>query len=129
MLYEVITNLAPGPWGYLVGGTETETTVRRNRHALDSIAFRPRVLRDMRRIDVGSDFLGARIRLPVLLAPVGGMESFVEGGAAAGEGRYSVRLSHAWREPGTWFPTLRVATQREGDAQTPYARIRNLGRA
>jgi len=76
-------NLAPGPWGYLVGGTETETTVRRNRHALDSIAFRPRVLRDMRRIDVGGDFLGARVRLPVLLAPVGGMESFVEGGAAA----------------------------------------------
>ena len=76
-------NLAPGPWGYLVGGTETETTVRRNRQALDSIAFRPRVLRDMRRIDAGSTFLGARVRLPVLLAPVGGMESFVEGGAAA----------------------------------------------
>lgn len=76
-------NLAPGPWGYLVGGTETETTVRRNRHALDSIAFRPRVLRDVRDIDVGGDFLDVRTRLPVLLAPVGGLESFVEGGAAA----------------------------------------------
>jgi len=76
-------NLAPGPWGYLVGGTETEATVRRNRHALDSIAFRPRVLRDVRDIDVGGEFLDARIRLPVLLAPVGGLESFVEGGAAA----------------------------------------------
>ena len=41
-------NLAPGPWSYLIGGAETETTVRRNRQALDSIAFRPRVLRDMR---------------------------------------------------------------------------------
>jgi glycolate oxidase len=76
-------NLAPGPWGYLIGGTETETTVRRNRHALDSIAFRPRVLRDVRDIDVGGDLFGARTRLPVLLAPVGGLESFVEGGAAA----------------------------------------------
>jgi len=37
-------NLAPGPWSYLVGGAETETTVRRNRQALDSLAFRPRVL-------------------------------------------------------------------------------------
>jgi glycolate oxidase len=76
-------NLAPGPWGYLIGGTETETTVRRNRHALDSIAFRPRVLCDVRDIDMGGDFFGARTRLPVLLAPVGGLESFVEGGAAA----------------------------------------------
>ncbi|HEY8069915.1 MAG TPA: alpha-hydroxy-acid oxidizing protein, partial [Burkholderiales bacterium] len=44
-------NLAPGPWSYLIGGAETETTVRRNRQALDSIAFRPRVLRDVSRID------------------------------------------------------------------------------
>jgi glycolate oxidase len=76
-------NLAPGPWGYLIGGTETETTVRRNRHALDAIGFRPRVLRDMRRIDAGAGVLGARVRLPVLIAPVGGVESFAEGGGAA----------------------------------------------
>ncbi|HJS36577.1 MAG TPA: alpha-hydroxy acid oxidase [Burkholderiales bacterium] len=76
-------NLAPGPWSYLVGGTETETTVRRNRHALDALGFRPRVLRDMRHVDVGSTLLGAKLRLPVLIAPVGGVESFVEGGAAA----------------------------------------------
>lgn len=76
-------NLAPGPWSYLIGGTETETTVRRNRYALDTIGFRPRVLRDMRRVDVGGELFGARVRLPVLIAPVGGVESFVEGGAAA----------------------------------------------
>ena len=76
-------NLAPGPWSYLVGGTETETTVRRNRHALDALGFRPRVLRDMRHVDAGSTLLGAKVRLPVLIAPVGGVESFVEGGAAA----------------------------------------------
>jgi glycolate oxidase len=76
-------NLAPGPWSYLIGGTETETTVRRNRQALDAIAFRPRVLRDVRRIDAGAAWLGRRVRLPVLLAPIGGLESFVAGGAAA----------------------------------------------
>ena len=76
-------NLAPGPWSYLVGGTETETTVRRNRHALDSLGFRPRVLRDMRHVDAGSTLLGAKVRLPALIAPVGGVESFVGGGAAA----------------------------------------------
>jgi glycolate oxidase len=75
-------NLAPGPWSYLIGGTETETTVRRNRHALDSIAFRPRVLRDVSRIDSSWTFLGTKTRLPVMLAPIGGLESIVEGGAA-----------------------------------------------
>jgi len=75
-------NLAPGPWHYLIGGTETETTVRRNRLALDSLAFRPRVLRDVSRVEVSSTFLGQAVRLPVLLAPVGGMESFTADGAA-----------------------------------------------
>jgi isopentenyl diphosphate isomerase/L-lactate dehydrogenase-like FMN-dependent dehydrogenase len=75
-------NLPPGPWSYLIGGAETETTVKRNRHALDSIAFRPRVLRDVGKIDSTSAFLGQKVRLPVLLAPIGGLEMLVEGGAA-----------------------------------------------
>jgi glycolate oxidase len=77
------SNLAPGPWSYLIGGAETETTVRRNRLALDSLAFRPRVLRDVSRIDSSAMFLGQKTRLPVFLAPIGGLESIVEGGAAS----------------------------------------------
>ncbi len=75
-------NIPPGPWAYLIGGTETETTVKRNRHALDSIAFRPRVLRDVSRVDASSTFFGKRTRLPVMLAPIGGLEAIVDGGAA-----------------------------------------------
>ncbi len=76
-------NLAPGPWSYLVGGAETETTVKRNRQALDSIAFRPRVLCDVHEIDSTGTILGHRTRMPVMLAPIGGLESLVHGGAAA----------------------------------------------
>ena len=76
-------NLPPGPWSYLMGGAETETTVLRNRRALDEIAFRPRVLRDVSRIDTSASFLGRKVRLPVMLAPIGGLESIAEGGAAA----------------------------------------------
>jgi glycolate oxidase len=76
-------NLPPGPWAYLVGGAETETTVKRNRQALDAIAFRPRVLRDVSRIDATTRILGRPARLPLFLAPIGGLESLVEGGAAA----------------------------------------------
>jgi glycolate oxidase len=75
-------NLPPGPWAYLIGGAETETTVRRNRHALDCIAFRPRVLRDVSKIDSTWTFLGEKVRLPLMLAPIGGLESIAEGGAA-----------------------------------------------
>jgi len=74
--------LPQGPWDYLIGGTETETTVRRNRLAIDSIAFRPRVLRDVSNVDVSWEFLGRRIRLPVMTAPIGGLESFEPGGGA-----------------------------------------------
>jgi glycolate oxidase len=76
-------NLAPGPWDYLIGGAETETTLKRNRQALDSIAFRPRVLRDVSKIDCTASLLGRRIRIPVMLAPVGSIESFDPGGGAS----------------------------------------------
>jgi glycolate oxidase len=75
--------LPPAAWDYLVGGTETETTLRRNRQALDSIAFRPRVLRDVANVRTAHDVLGGPSRLPILLAPIGSLESFVEDGAAA----------------------------------------------
>jgi isopentenyl diphosphate isomerase/L-lactate dehydrogenase-like FMN-dependent dehydrogenase len=70
-------------WDYLVGATETETTMQRNRASLDAWAFRPRVLRDVSTVDCTGDFLGKRrIRLPVALAPVGSLDSFDPGGAA-----------------------------------------------
>ena len=86
-LHEIVKaarqNLAPGPWDYLVGGAETETTLKRNRQALDSIALRPRVLRDVSKIDCTASLLGQRIRVPVMLAPIGSIESFDAGGGAA----------------------------------------------
>jgi len=85
-------------WDYLIGGTETETTLRRNRMALDSIAFRPRVLRDVSKIDPSSEFLGKRIRIPLMLAPVGSLESFEPGGGitvakGAGAGNVGMLIS------------------------------------
>src|SRR5947207_235669 len=55
----------------------------RARRALDEIAFRPRVLRDVSKVDCSAKFRGQPVRLPVMLAPIGGLESIVEGGAAA----------------------------------------------
>ncbi len=69
-------------WDYLIGATETETTLRRNRLALDALAFRPRVLRDVSAVVTAATFLGRESRLPVMLAPVGSLESFHPDGAA-----------------------------------------------
>ncbi|MBR0670228.1 alpha-hydroxy acid oxidase [Neoroseomonas soli] len=83
------TRLDANLWDYVTGATETETTMRRNRMGIDSIAFRPRVLRDVSSIDSTSTLFGKKIRLPVLLAPVGGLESIAvgaNGSVTAGEG-------------------------------------------
>src|SRR5437016_11979051 len=74
-------NLNQNDWDYIVGGAETETTLRRNRMALDSIAFRPRVLRDVSNVDASVTRLGRKLRLPVVFAPVGSLESFHPAGA------------------------------------------------
>jgi isopentenyl diphosphate isomerase/L-lactate dehydrogenase-like FMN-dependent dehydrogenase len=85
-LHEIIRkarqNLDQNAWDYIVGGTESETTLRRNRMAIDSIAFRPRVLRDVSKTDASVEQLGRRLRLPVLIAPVGALETFHAGAAA-----------------------------------------------
>lgn len=76
--------LAQGPWDYLVGASESETTMRRNRLAFDRLAFRPRVLVDVSSIDKSTTFLGHNLRIPVMLAPIGGLHNFdPEGGAAS----------------------------------------------
>ncbi len=76
-------NLDRGTWDYLVGAAETETTLRRNRAALDAIAFRPRVLRDVDVVATSTTLLGQKLRIPVVLAPIGSLQDFNSDGAAA----------------------------------------------
>jgi isopentenyl diphosphate isomerase/L-lactate dehydrogenase-like FMN-dependent dehydrogenase len=84
-LHEIVAkarqNLNQNDWDYIVGGAESETTLRRNRMALDSIAFRPRVLRDVSKVDTSASQFGRKLRLPVMFAPVGSLESFHAAGA------------------------------------------------
>lgn len=42
--------------------------------------------------------------------------------------RVVLSTSHAFSKPGIYFPALRVASERNGNAASPYARIQNLGR-
>jgi isopentenyl diphosphate isomerase/L-lactate dehydrogenase-like FMN-dependent dehydrogenase len=98
-LHEIVAkarqNLNQNHWDYIVGGVETETTLRRNRMALDSIAFRPRVLRDVGKVDASVERFGRRLRLPVMLAPVGSLECFhPEAAAEVVRGAQAFGIAH-----------------------------------
>jgi hypothetical protein len=82
MLLMARRNLSQDNWDYINGAAETETTLRRNRMAIDSLAFRPRVCRDVRAIDTSTTFLGEKIRIPVLLAPMGSIHRWTPNGAS-----------------------------------------------
>jgi isopentenyl diphosphate isomerase/L-lactate dehydrogenase-like FMN-dependent dehydrogenase len=70
-------------WDYIAGAAETETTARRNRLAIDSLALVPRVGREVSNIDPSGSLLGKRLRIPVVLAPIGALEMITPEGAVA----------------------------------------------
>jgi len=70
-------------WDFLSGGAETEQTLRANRAALDAVELRPRVMVDVRAVDLTTRFLGRDLRLPVVIAPIGSIARFHPDGALA----------------------------------------------
>jgi L-lactate dehydrogenase (cytochrome) len=56
---------------YIDGGSYAESTLRRNVADLESIALRQRVLRDVSDISLSTELFGARLEIPMVLAPVG----------------------------------------------------------
>jgi isopentenyl diphosphate isomerase/L-lactate dehydrogenase-like FMN-dependent dehydrogenase len=86
--------LEPGPWAYLAGGSGDEWTLRENRAAFERWTFRPRVLCDVSEVSTATSVLGARLALPVLVAPVAYQQLYhpdgecatARGTAAAGAG-------------------------------------------
>jgi len=81
LIREARRRLNQGAWDYLVGGSESETTLRRNRRSFDRIAFRPRILVDVSSIDPSTTFLGQKLRIPAILAPIGSLQVFDPEGA------------------------------------------------
>lgn len=86
-LHEIVKrgrdNLTRNHWDYLIGGAESETSLRRNRQGLDSLAYRPRILADVSQVDAASGLLGVPLRIPVVLAPIGSLQVFEAGGGVS----------------------------------------------
>jgi glycolate oxidase len=73
-------NLSREHWDYLIGGAETESSVKRNRYGLNAWVFRPRVLNDVSQVNAATEFLGETMRIPVILPPIGSVQVFESGG-------------------------------------------------
>ena len=120
IIAEARRNVTQFIWNYISGGAESETTLRRNRQGLDSLALRPRVLRDVAETDASATALGHNLRIPVMLAPIGGLQYIIPEGAVA-----AARAAH---EFGT-ISFLSSATQpslEEVAASTPHPKVFQL---
>src|SRR5579871_5894386 len=113
-------NLNQNAWDYIIGAAETETTMRRNRMALDELAFRPRVLRNVARIDATTEVIGRKLRLPVMMAPVGALEIFDPEGSGASVARGVGRFGAAHMLSSVSEPGLEKVAEAAPDALRIY---------
>ncbi len=102
-------------WDYINGAAGSETTMRRNRYALDSYAFLPRVLRDVSRVDATTSLLGRATRLPLVLAPMGSMHLMHTEGACA-----SARAAGAFGVPHALSSVARHGVEEVAAANTGF---------
>lgn len=86
-LHEVVqqakARLTRNEWDYLMGGSDSETTMKRNRLAFDRLALKARVMTDVSQVQTHRTLLGVDLRIPVLLAPIGSLQVFEAGAGMA----------------------------------------------
>src|ERR1043165_3543722 len=63
--------LPGGGFDYIDGAAEDERTLAANQAAFGRVGFRPRVLRGLEKVDIGSTLLGRPLAYPLVLAPTG----------------------------------------------------------
>src|SRR5438067_12564822 len=120
IIQEARRRCAQGAWDYLVGGSESETTLRRNRRAFDKVAFRPRILVDVSHVDPSTTFMGQKLRIPAILAPIGSLQVFdPAGGTAATQAATEFGIMHC-------LSSATLPSLEETAAATPTPKIFQL---
>ena len=76
-------NIPPAHFGYMASGIDDEVTLRANRADFLKLQLRPRRLVDVSKVDMSIDLLGAKHTTPIIIAPVGGQQSFHPDGEVA----------------------------------------------
>ncbi|KAI8651842.1 hypothetical protein LRP88_10851 [Fusarium phalaenopsidis] len=57
-----------------------------------------------------------------------GTGDFVKKGFRKAKGNMDVTVFRKYQKQGTYYAAARVASNRKGDAKTPYAQVQNIGR-
>ncbi|EEH37169.1 peroxisomal (S)-2-hydroxy-acid oxidase [Paracoccidioides lutzii Pb01] len=87
-------------WDYYASGADEENALRRNRGAFDRLILRPRVLRDVSRVDTSTTLLGKKYSIPIGISPsamqrlAGGNGEIDMARAAASRGTTMILSSH-----------------------------------
>ncbi len=89
------SKLPPALFGYIDGGADDELLVRGNSSAFDRVRLLPEYLVDVSDIDLGTEVLGRKISMPLLLAPTGMSRLFHHDGETA--------AAKAAAEAGTYY--------------------------
>src|SRR5712672_2629804 len=76
-------NVPPAHFGYMASGIDDEATLRANREGFLKFQLRPRRLVDVSKVDMSTEILGVKYDSPIIIAPVGGQQSFHEDGEVA----------------------------------------------
>jgi 4-hydroxymandelate oxidase len=110
---------------YYAGGAGDEETLAANARAWSAVRLRPRVLRDVRRVDTSTTVLGTRVAAPVLVAPTAfhrlahpaGELATAEGTTSAGSllvlsTRSSTRIESVAAVAGPWWFQVYVLRDR-----------------
>ena len=69
-------NVPPAHFGYMASGIDDEVTLRANREGFLKFVLRPRRLVDVSKVDMSTEIFGVRYDTPIIVAPVGGQQSF-----------------------------------------------------
>ena len=71
-LREIAKRRTPkAPFDYTDGGADTESSLTRARNAFEKIEFQPRVLRNVKDVDLSVNMLGKKMQMPIGIAPTG----------------------------------------------------------
>jgi len=76
-------NIPPAHFGYMASGIDDEVTLRSNREDFLRFQLRPRRLVDVSKVDMSVELLGTTYPTPIIIAPVGGQQSFHPDGEIA----------------------------------------------
>jgi glycolate oxidase len=75
-LEQLAERLEPWAYHYLMGGSASEATLRRNRRALERLALEQSILVDVREMDLSTELFGLTLPMPVIVAPMGSLHRF-----------------------------------------------------